>query len=692
MLKPYEQPLLVVLVATRNEDIVKSITGLAARIVSGVYPKSNENIKDVQLLVVYVDRVSIPTQAANLLPSYMLSEGETGYSFFWTSQDKLIIEDVQDGENDSSSHEDSGSFSIRLFEPVLQQSQNDSAYSQFRISLANTTFSTGRPYTMWTKTIKPPLLQDETKEPDTTIRKEGVLNYLENRNVRLDIDGIHGHFELQTYSKEARTALTPWRTVTEVSGNIIKRLKDDNSRPIPASMELESVISEVPASEHGQFEIWIEHASKQDNLDFEPQSKNKTRMIKVVGGGGGWGEKQGLIALDPKSVPDRNIWDTFDLKNMFPNSCEVGDEIRFIKVSARRPNFCDLFMNGVAISRICCMESHGFTNFGFGTTGDNGVELPKSIQKNASFWQPIIYGHFGSMSRSLFYEQHSVTDSKGMAADIQKSTHGTDLPPYTHYSTAANSVTSDEPPYTQGMNTQDKFNSKTADQIDSDINFVWTHTNGPGSSAEVRLLIKTFPQPYGIEEQFSSLQPDQPIIRAMPSHPNWKEHNDSKLPIRLSKSIKSRSPSHPNKSNKPLNSKHSTPQDPQTGRTLKRKLRRVRTNAPLIRPVFIEKSAPNLQDSEWASEENLILANLKSNAPKSAEAVYSAQWRRYEELFRDPTRSDEGKLPFKKILSKRVGKAMRKKNDEDEIGNEDESGDEDFGEDEEVEIREENER
>lgn len=108
--------------------------------------------------------------------------------------------------------------------------------------------------------------------------------------------------------------ITPIRTVTAAVGNIVRRIAVDDTlnEDVPASEELERAISnaikdgQLPAEQAG---IWAlvrphHHSSDVDvgsTADQEIQQAvlSGCRLHKVLSGGGGWGEKQGLLALDP---------------------------------------------------------------------------------------------------------------------------------------------------------------------------------------------------------------------------------------------------------------------------------------------------------------------------------------------------------------------------------------------------------
>ena len=114
--------------------------------------------------------------------------------------------------------------------------------------------------------------------------------------------------------------ITPARAVTAAMGNIIRKIRVGGSSEenTPASKELEKAISSgirrgtVPAQPAG---VWAlvkprEHTARNESESIEPKIDfdllenaifSGCRLHKVLSGGGGWGEKQGLLALDPDS-------------------------------------------------------------------------------------------------------------------------------------------------------------------------------------------------------------------------------------------------------------------------------------------------------------------------------------------------------------------------------------------------------
>jgi hypothetical protein len=117
--------------------------------------------------------------------------------------------------------------------------------------------------------------------------------------------------------------LTPPREVASSMGNVIRELKrGDTGEPFPASTELEAAVSKLLSSS------WLTDAARNcftvfaltTRKDFYDGAKSQirtgiwppvrkqvlqgllqgqARMSRVTGGGGGWGNKKGLLSLEP---------------------------------------------------------------------------------------------------------------------------------------------------------------------------------------------------------------------------------------------------------------------------------------------------------------------------------------------------------------------------------------------------------
>ncbi|KAL9612952.1 MAG: hypothetical protein Q9167_002481 [Letrouitia subvulpina] len=106
-------------------------------------------------------------------------------------------------------------------------------------------------------------------------------------------------------------ALTPQRTVAAAMGNIVRRLdlSTNGNDTSPASKELEDALNEYLhscTSREDYRGVWalVTPKEKRQGLvtdDFNILFRKGSRLHKVLSGGGGWGMKQGLLALDPDS-------------------------------------------------------------------------------------------------------------------------------------------------------------------------------------------------------------------------------------------------------------------------------------------------------------------------------------------------------------------------------------------------------
>lgn len=110
--------------------------------------------------------------------------------------------------------------------------------------------------------------------------------------------------------------ITPPRVICESFGNIVKSLcVEDTSKtqiPVPASTGLEERVSQWMKTKHfsdPQVHIWalvtprtnLTDQHRIEPLNLQDSLETGSRLHKVLSGGGGWGIKKGLLALDPDS-------------------------------------------------------------------------------------------------------------------------------------------------------------------------------------------------------------------------------------------------------------------------------------------------------------------------------------------------------------------------------------------------------
>ena len=150
-------------------------------------------------------------------------------------------------------------------------------------------------------------------------------------------------------------SITPSRIVAAATGNIIQKIylgpDGVTDQTVPASSELESVVSQLintRQSSAEKVEIWAlvtpgkneRSHSRLRSEDILTLVEGGSRLHKVLSGGGGWGVKQGLLALDPD--PDFSNYENeiqLDLENnddttswksqFFGEIVKPGDRVEF---------------------------------------------------------------------------------------------------------------------------------------------------------------------------------------------------------------------------------------------------------------------------------------------------------------------------------------------------------------------------
>ena len=180
-----------------------------------------------------------------------------------------------------------------------------------QLPVANTIFHNGRASTLlaqrWVITeIPEPInhpeirLTEEASLPQQVLRMTGIVN---------DISHQSG------YSLQAPVEpITAPRIVDAAMGNIIRsiQMSDRPEDSVPASTELEKAVASVYQTSKLSreiFGVWAlvtprEYRDAQTHFratGIQGLIDSGSRLHKVLSGGGGWGNKQGLLALDPDS-------------------------------------------------------------------------------------------------------------------------------------------------------------------------------------------------------------------------------------------------------------------------------------------------------------------------------------------------------------------------------------------------------
>ena len=206
--------------------------------------------------------------------------------------------------------------------PVVRSQLSDESVSQplvqrmLQLPVANTLFQNGRQSTLFAQRWNIRYSKESTSEHMSS-KREWLPQQMIHMGAVFADEGMRltpNHFVNMHL-----VPITPSRTITAVVGNIIGKISkgDTSSEAAPASEELELAINaaiqqgQIPAQQVG---VWALIRPRKDAA-LDPSVQNRStvddmiqyailsggRLHKVLSGGGGWGEKRGLLALDPDS-------------------------------------------------------------------------------------------------------------------------------------------------------------------------------------------------------------------------------------------------------------------------------------------------------------------------------------------------------------------------------------------------------
>lgn len=176
---------------------------------------------------------------------------------------------------------------------------------ELKLPVANTLFQNGQMSTLYAECWEPSQSATGFSRvrkvllPDQTLHVGGLLP-----------DGsLNREFKLNTKLKP----IVPPRIIAAAMGNIIRKFyTGSGSNPeatVPASKELEKAVSQYIKRSRDRtkkVDIWALVTPREYRVsgprlrpNLQQSIENGSRLHKVLSGGGGWGIKEGLLALDP---------------------------------------------------------------------------------------------------------------------------------------------------------------------------------------------------------------------------------------------------------------------------------------------------------------------------------------------------------------------------------------------------------
>ena len=211
-----------------------------------------------------------------------------------------------------------------------------------QIPVANTIFQNGMPATLFAQRW----IRDRTAGGLVCVKQTP----LQHQTVHMTETSPNTYTESDTYLRTRLRPITRIRTATAAVGNIIRRVEVDGGQERPASQELESIINDQIQNGHldrDKVQVWALltppnelSSDSRSNIRCSLQEEivSGARLLKVLSGGGGWGQKQGLLALDPDShygfrdSPSYSEESNATMKNGegFADIVKPGDNVKFL--------------------------------------------------------------------------------------------------------------------------------------------------------------------------------------------------------------------------------------------------------------------------------------------------------------------------------------------------------------------------
>ena len=320
------------------------------------------------VLITVVDRISLPLEfvlvSENVTPrdslrARKIRHGDEGMSAFladtetvapelWADQDK-----PRERQTTPNPQPSTLSFLHRPYKMLLANSSNfrrSYPYTSRTIQLpvANTVFQNGL-----TGTIKAQrwIFDEHNSKPSLVCTRNVLLprQTVDLTGTRSDAQSLKNIL----YSVPAEY-ITPSRVVTAAMGNIIRQvqIRSTPDEIAPASQELEQCVKDwITAHGHKleKVDVWA-LVTPRERWTGQPLSyfptvgeaiESGSRLHKVLSGGGGWGNKQGLLALDPEIdfAPPKTALEAVDSddedlevekQRKFGEVVRPGDVVRFL--------------------------------------------------------------------------------------------------------------------------------------------------------------------------------------------------------------------------------------------------------------------------------------------------------------------------------------------------------------------------
>lgn len=404
----------------------------------------DSNISQINVLLAVVDRIPAPSNTSadgrtSMTVSSIHGLGSEGLAYRVSDGQQLLQPDDMTATPAHNSIRDRnrpfegppGAIQFRF----LDQKQ-EGAPTSLEVALANTIFSTATRRLLRRSTWALPLRQSHARDLESA-----VVNLPSDRFSKLTVTSSNSmsSADMEDVALALNIPLlplTPRRTISDCMGNVIRGIKDAKDG---ASKELEDAVTQY-FEDNGEnpmtAAVWAVIIPQELLDDLAPSMKRMklggqesdkaifeqppvlelwrgATLRKVISGGGGWGDKAGILSLDhdtgvsPTSSRSNNnnmeldldapdFANLFSQKRLVDDIAKAGDSIQFFIAPENRhvPVPSSMGDHAETPARLTSLD------FGVIPIATEAVEIdvPTSINGEGEKMTAVYPGHFGALS------------------------------------------------------------------------------------------------------------------------------------------------------------------------------------------------------------------------------------------------------------------------------------------------------
>ena len=405
--------LLVLLVTSNHHELLNE--DFIQKLITRHIKRYDDKVRRVDVIFAIVDRipeVNWDSQPSLLEPNREPNVGSEGLSLAILNTLDAVPNLWSDSQN-----------SLQQIHPESMQTgkitfslKSEASRTSIELPLANSLFLNGRSSTLLAQRWN---LSPTNEEKSCSMVEQ---KYLSEQQITMFYPSGTNSRSLPANLTSLLKPITQPRRICESLGNIVRTVfMGGTSQVMPASQELEAAIQASISSgkiEAQKAQIWalITPAETNDvaghiNLRTANISNNYlvsgSRLHKVLGGGGGWGTKQGLIALDPQldygaqeSPPflklDEETGQSSEKTSFFMDIVKTGDHITFLVNDTKGVPAAKKIKDGSQLLHL------GERTLQFGTLPPETDSKAKELRAKSSDQGPkslTVHNHFGMLSR-----------------------------------------------------------------------------------------------------------------------------------------------------------------------------------------------------------------------------------------------------------------------------------------------------